>query len=743
MTPGRIQFGAFEADAEAGEIFKRGIRLHIPDQSVQILLTLLNHPGKIVSREELRQQLWGNDTFVDFEQGLNSAMMRLREALNDSVEHPQFIETVRGRGYRFVGQICHEQPSPPTAREVVEADQPLDPPVQRHVQNPQATVYAYPAELEEWRESREYEQVSGRALRARVVGWATVVVATLLIAGGAAWWQLRRVEALRPTSVPTIASRIFARVAAEGGQPRWIPTGPRPSHLARNPNNGEIYVLTEGSLQAFIDVGQPSVRDLWRGVARSMAIRRDGSLLAIGTADNRVLLLTPAGRVLQTFALQNPPAALVFSADGQDLFVAAVFSGLKRIHVPSRELLTVSSMSGRCPVNLALSADGRRLYVDYQCGAPKGGHNEIDVLDADTGKSLGLMTGFANVGNPFAVSPNGAEVWANAGDACSNPNYDHVGCPQSPAHVLNVIRTDDNRLVHSFAFPVERPLGSITFLPDGSRALIGGSPLQVVDTASLSVVESYPLMTAGQSVFGADGKRLYIPAYDNNAIAVIELDENCRPAPAGLASWWPGDGNANDVRSANNAEFADGVNLLPGIAGEAFSFDGTGSLRVPKLANVFTSETRIFTMTGWIRLSRKGSAAPIFEISDRSAGNPLWRLELRADDSLTFCEWNDDKTCTAPVAQPTALEPGLWYHFAAVHDSRNITFAVNGRVAGAAPTKPRSFGERWFTANFGGDHDRKSFLAGSLDELQLYNRALGATEIQDLYQSRPFGTCYR
>ena len=83
-----IRFGAFEVDVRSGEIRKSGVRIHLSDQPLQVLTLLLEHPGEVVTREELRQRLWSQDTFVDFENGLNAAVKRLREALGDSATHP-------------------------------------------------------------------------------------------------------------------------------------------------------------------------------------------------------------------------------------------------------------------------------------------------------------------------------------------------------------------------------------------------------------------------------------------------------------------------------------------------------------------------------------------------------------------------------------------------------------------------------------------------------------------------------
>jgi TolB-like protein/Tfp pilus assembly protein PilF len=100
-----VRFGIFEADFRAGELRKLGIKLKLQEQPLQILQILLEHPGEIVTRDELRQKIWPADTFVDFEQGLYNSVRRLRDALSDSADKPRFIETLSRRGYRFIGTI--------------------------------------------------------------------------------------------------------------------------------------------------------------------------------------------------------------------------------------------------------------------------------------------------------------------------------------------------------------------------------------------------------------------------------------------------------------------------------------------------------------------------------------------------------------------------------------------------------------------------------------------------------------
>src|ERR1700683_4564012 len=108
-----IRFGSFEADLQTQELRKRGKRLRLPGQSFRILKMLLERPGELVTREELRAALWPSDTFVDFEHGLNAGVNRLREALSDSADSPRLVETLPRRGYRFIGAVS---PAPSVPR---------------------------------------------------------------------------------------------------------------------------------------------------------------------------------------------------------------------------------------------------------------------------------------------------------------------------------------------------------------------------------------------------------------------------------------------------------------------------------------------------------------------------------------------------------------------------------------------------------------------------------------------------
>jgi DNA-binding winged helix-turn-helix (wHTH) protein len=116
-----VRFGVFEVDLKSGEVRKDGLKVKLAEQPFQVLVALLEHPGEVVTREELQQKLWSNDTFVDFDNSLNKAIKKIREALGDSADNPRFVQTLARRGYRFIAPV-----EAPTLKG--EARQSLDPP---------------------------------------------------------------------------------------------------------------------------------------------------------------------------------------------------------------------------------------------------------------------------------------------------------------------------------------------------------------------------------------------------------------------------------------------------------------------------------------------------------------------------------------------------------------------------------------------------------------------------------------
>src|SRR3954452_22022696 len=106
-----FRFGGFEMNLRTRELWRTGVRIRLQDQPFQILAMMLERPGEIVTREEIRDRLWADGTNVDFEHGVNAAIKRLRTALGDSAESPRFVETLHRRGYRFIAPVEVHDPA--------------------------------------------------------------------------------------------------------------------------------------------------------------------------------------------------------------------------------------------------------------------------------------------------------------------------------------------------------------------------------------------------------------------------------------------------------------------------------------------------------------------------------------------------------------------------------------------------------------------------------------------------------
>ena len=120
-----FRFGLFEADSGSGELRKQGEHVRVQDQPFRMLILLLEHAGEAVTREQLREKLWPKNTFVEFDNGLNVAVKKIRDVLGDSAENPRFVETIPRRGYRFIAPVSVARPSPPSSKtRVLEAGAP-------------------------------------------------------------------------------------------------------------------------------------------------------------------------------------------------------------------------------------------------------------------------------------------------------------------------------------------------------------------------------------------------------------------------------------------------------------------------------------------------------------------------------------------------------------------------------------------------------------------------------------------
>src|SRR5215470_18531076 len=244
-----LSFGVFEADLRAGELRKQGKRVKLQEQPFQVLVVLLQRPGEVVTREELRNHNWPPDTFVDFGNSLNTAINKLREALGDSADNPRFIETLPRRGYRFIAPVTG-------------ADQ-------------------------------KDSAVASPAVPARAKKWKAVLstgVVLLFAAAGVLYWRSR--QAHRLTEKDTIVLGDFANSTGDSVFDGTLREG-LSVQLQQSPFLS--LVSEEGIHQTLRMMGQPANPRLTPEIAREVCQRTnstaalDGSIALIGTRYSLIL----------------------------------------------------------------------------------------------------------------------------------------------------------------------------------------------------------------------------------------------------------------------------------------------------------------------------------------------------------------------------------------------------------------------------------------------------------------------
>jgi len=204
--PPALRFGPYVADLRAGELRKDGLRIRLQEKSLRVLAALAEQQGQVVTREELRKRLWPDDTFVDFETGLNTAVSKLRDALSDNAEKPRYIETIPRRGYRFLVPVEFLRGEEPDAQERVAA-----PPAGAATPGGEATSdSSHPPAIVGGRET-------GKKLRSiHPAVWASLVVA--LLAAATAVWLFRGHAAIAFHPSDTV---LIADFENQTGDPRF------------------------------------------------------------------------------------------------------------------------------------------------------------------------------------------------------------------------------------------------------------------------------------------------------------------------------------------------------------------------------------------------------------------------------------------------------------------------------------------------------------------------------------------
>ncbi len=512
-----VRFGVFEVDLRGSELRKSGLKIRLQDQPFQVLALLLERPGEIVTREDLRLRLWSTDTFVDFDHGLNSAIQKLREALGDSADSPRFVETVPRRGYRFIAPV----------EKVGEA----------------AIQGVERRQVEETTEVRP-------AHRRRGLVFALVVLA--LISGSVLWLYFSRPKAAAPeadlkitplTSYP--GSEAFPSFSPDGNQvafawkqegkggydiyvklvgsgeplrltdnpaddtaPAWSPDGRRIAFYRLGPDRAAIYSVASlgGSERKLVDLDTGP----WVEFGQ-LTWSPDGALLAFedtkpGDGRSQVFLLSldtgETRRIVASSGGSVRYSRPVFSPDGRTLaFVGekGYLSDLYRIPVAGGEA-TRLTFDSRGITGLAWTPDGRELVfssfragdsglwrISATGGTPErlawAGEGVMSPAIARQGRRLAFARGVMDA-NIYRVETSASKgerkpatrlIASTRDDA--NPYYSPDGkrivfaSDRSGTYELWVCDSDGTNLVQltSFGGPDVVPWGG--WSPDGKRIL--------------------------------------------------------------------------------------------------------------------------------------------------------------------------------------------------------------------------------------------------------------------------------
>ena len=254
--PRAYRFGVFQLDVSARELYKHGIRIRLQDQPFQVLTVLLERPGEVVTREDLRQRIWGEDTYVDFDHSLNISVNKLREALGDSAASPRFIETLPRRGYRFIAPVT------------AESDEQT------------ASAHSKPQDLANAPEPSDQSSASGSVRRDLWRPFALFLVAVVLVAGWMLWRKSRSEFATAAKHKVMLAVLPFQNLTGNP-QEEFFVTGLHDEMIAQlgRMHPSQLGVIARASTAHYAETHKP-LADIGRDLHADYVL--DGSVRQVG-----------------------------------------------------------------------------------------------------------------------------------------------------------------------------------------------------------------------------------------------------------------------------------------------------------------------------------------------------------------------------------------------------------------------------------------------------------------------------
>ncbi|HYL34460.1 MAG TPA: winged helix-turn-helix domain-containing protein [Bryobacteraceae bacterium] len=487
-----LRFGAFELELRTGELRKGGALIKLQTQHFQLLALLAGRHGQMVSREEIRQALWKDDTFVDFDRSINFCVNKIREALGDDRQSPRFIETLPRRGYRFITPVLE-------AGDGVAEQTPAAEPA----------LITKPA----------------RSTRRWLLGVAEGIALAAMVTAGVWWWRGSRVTPLRPL------------IRLEAAIPPETP-------LATNNDGGMLAISPDGTRLAL------TLRDTDGKIRVHTRLLRDNQLTPLAGTENAFSpFFSPDGQWIGFFADRKlkkipflgggavtlsdapTPGGASWGDDGNIVFTASQIMGLTRVSdrgipAPLINLKELARAGGRFPQ--VLPGSQAVLFTTRANGlAGENDSASIDVLSIKTGEIKTLQQG--GYSGRYVVTPNGSArlIFARRGTLFAAPfNLRRMAVTSTPVPVLE--RVTSGGYGANFAFS-----STGTFVYLAGEAQQGYSKIVWADSSGK--VEPLEATPAGyfSPRFSPDGGRLAfsISRHDGSDLWVKALD---RDAPLRL-----------------------------------------------------------------------------------------------------------------------------------------------------------------------------------------------------------------
>src|SRR2546425_2416326 len=526
---------------------------------------------------------------------------------------------------------------------------------------------------------------------------------------------------------------------------------------------GSTVFISTVTATSILAVGPPL------NVPIGIALSKDGQQLFLTDYGASAVFAIPStGGTPKLLASGGPlvgTRGMAISPDGNTLYVAG-FGTDTIVSLPSAGGTPTVIASGAPfsnPHGIAVSPDGSTLYIaDNVVGA-------VFSLPAVGGTATTLAsgtpfgTGFAGP-NDLKVSPDGSTLFINSGPAgiftlpAKGGTPTLIGTFPGLSQAFGVTLSSDGKKLY---FLASDP--AFSNIPPQILVMSAGGG------KAIPLLSGPPMVHGGFMTISHDDQVLYladtgglsnIPSEPGRVLSLTLPTTCCRP-PSGLVSWWPGEGNANDIVGSNSGNLVNGATFAPGVVGQAFSFNGVNqSLDLGNSPSLQVSHGD-FTVDAWVEFNAiTGDMSILDKMANRVVDNQDgWRVLKQLDNRFWFCFGGGSlgNGCGGGppdiVTSVTTASAGVWYDVAAVKASGSISLYVDGNLEGTANLGPFTdtnstdllIGATATNGCAGCPNPPvaglTAFLNGLVDEPEIYNRALTSSEIQTVFHAGSFGKC--